>query len=56
MSEASTSPVIGEVRLVRNQRSMAVRSYECPSEAITGSAMGACVIGQRAEMGVLMSS
>merc|ERR1719424_2032339 len=41
----SASPVIGLVDLVASQRSIADRSYECPSAAITGSLMSSVVIG-----------
>ena len=37
--------------LFENQRSIASRSYVCPSEAITGSCMSSWVIGQRYSSG-----
>ena len=47
----SASPVIGLVDLVASQRSIADRSYECPSAAITGSLMSSVVIGQTKSCG-----
>ena len=47
----SASPVIGLVDLVASQRSIADRSYECPSAAITGSLMSSVVIGQMKSAG-----
>ena len=48
---SSSSPVIGLVDLVASQRSIADRSYECPSAAITGSLMSSVVIGQMKSAG-----
>ena len=45
LPQRRTSFVIGEVVLVRSHRSMAARSYVCPSAATTGSRMHMCVIG-----------
>ena len=42
---SSASPVIGLVDLVASQRSIADRSYEWPSAAITGSLMSSVVMG-----------
>ena len=52
----SSSPVIGLVDLVASQRSMADRSYACPSAAITGSLMISVVIGQMKSAGGSSSS
>merc|ERR1711998_807243 len=46
--DASGAPVIGEIDDARSQRSIAARSYEWPSAAMTGSIMRSCVIGHTA--------
>ena len=52
---SSASPVSGLVDLVANQRSIADRSYECPSAAITGSLITSVVIGQTKSCGASAS-
>lgn len=39
-------PVTGDLTDLSNHSSMALRSYECPSAATTGSIMGMYVMGQ----------
>ena len=53
---SSSPPVSGLVDLVASQRSIADRSYDCPSAATTGSTMTSVVIGQMKSAGGSSSS
>lgn len=52
VKSGSVSPVIGLVLCSFNHRAMLVRSYVCPSHAITGSVMTSVVMGQKNAEGV----